>query len=73
MTIMEDDWDEEDDELIASAPRRSRWWRRLLLLLLLGLAGWQAPQVTRLGSVRDWPLQQLFSGLGGQLGSGAAD
>ena len=73
MTIMEDDWDEDEEELIASEPRRSRWRRRLLLLLLLGLVGWQAPRVTLLGSVRDWPLHQLFTGLAGQLGSGAAD
>lgn len=74
MTIMEDDWDEyEEDEPTAPTPRRSRWWRRLFLLFLLGLACWQAPQITLLGSIRDWPLRQLCVGIDGKLSSRAAD
>ena len=69
---MDDLWD--DAELAPPPPpRRRRRWRRLLMLILSGLAFWQLPRVTVIPAVRDWPLQQAFSGLAGTLSSGGAD
>lgn len=70
-TIMDDEWDE-DDELVVLSPRRRRW-RRWFLLLVVGLAVSQAPRLTVVGSIRDWPLRQVFMGLAGQCASGSAE
>ncbi len=70
-TIMDDAWDD-DDELVVPSPRRRRR-RRWMLLLVVGLAVWQAPRLTIVGSIRDWPLRQVFVGLAGQCASGSAE
>ena len=52
--------------------RRWRWFTRLLKLAFVCFVIYQAPRLTAVKVVRDWPLEKVFEGLAGQISSGSA-
>jgi len=52
--------------------RRWRWFTRLLKLAFVCFVIYQAPRLTAVKVVRDWPLEKVFEGLAGQISSVSA-
>ena len=71
-TIMDDVRNDQKDSLRSVLLRRWRWFTRLLKLAFVCFVIYQAPRLTTVKVVRDWPLKKVFEGLAGQISSGSA-
>jgi len=69
---MDDVRNDQKDSLRSVLLRRWRWFTRLLKLVLVCCVIYQAPRLTGVQVVRDWPLEKVFEGLAGHISSGSA-
>ena len=69
---MDDVRNGQKDSLRSVLLRRWRWFTRVLKLALVCFLIYQAPRLTRVAAVRDWPLQNIFEGIAGQISSDSA-
>ena len=63
---MDDVLNDQKDSLRSVLQRRLRWFTRLLKLVLVCFVMYQAPRLTQVTIVRDWPLQNVFEGIAGK-------
>ena len=69
---MDDVLNDQKDSLRSVLLRRWRWFTRLLKLVFVCFVMYQAPRLTQVTIVRDWPLQNVFEGIAGKISSGSA-
>ena len=69
---MDDVQNDQKDSLRSVLLRRWRWFTRLIKLVVICFVIYHSPKLTRLKAVRDWPLENVFDGLAGQISSGSA-
>ncbi len=69
---MDDVRNDQKDSLQSVLLRRWRWFTRLLKLVFVCFVIYQAPRLTGVKVVRDWPLEKIFEGLAGEISSGSA-
>ena len=69
---MDDVRNDQKESLRSVLLRRWRWFTRLVKLAFVCFVIYQAPQLTRVTVVRDWPLQNVFEGIAGQISSNSA-
>ena len=69
---MDDVRNDQRNSLRSVLLRRWRWFTRLLKLVCVCFFIYQAPRLTGIQVVRDWPLEKVFEGLAGQISSGSA-
>ena len=69
---MDDVQNDQKDSLRSVLLRRWRWFTRLIKLVVICFVIYHSPRLTRLKAVRDWPLENVFDGLAGQISSGSA-
>lgn len=64
-------WDDDDHDFYSSPPPRRRRGRLFFLaaIAVIGLLGWFGPSIVALTTLRDRPLQTLFAGIDGSIGS----
>ena len=69
---MDDVRNDQKDSLRSVLLRRWRWFTRLLKLVFVCFVIYQAPRLTQVTIVRDWPLQNICEGIAGKISSGSA-
>ena len=69
---MDDVRNDQKDSLRSVLLRRWRWFTRFLKLVCVCFFIYQAPRLTGVQVVRDWPLEKVFEGLAGHISSGSA-
>ncbi len=69
---MDDVRNDQKDSLQSVLLRRWRWFTRLFKLVFVCFVIYQAPRLTGVKVVRDWPLEKIFEGLAGEISSGSA-